>query len=939
MSWTPLSEGRYSVPLRDHFSDRTQAIPQELARLPSVVRLEQLPLILSGPILRHTESNAVTVWVALKAPREVTLKVYATDANGSTIKTLVLEGVRSTVPLGKQLHIVAVTAKPIREHGRGEAEEMRRWGERENFPSALEPGQIYAYDLSFGSHEQNLAQALNLATPSPYVTVSYFEHQLPTFAMPPEDLNSLRLAHGSCRKLHGGGQDALPMLDELIEHYAKEPNSRLHQLFLTGDQIYGDDVADPLLWIATEVGDTLLGWEENLPFQQTPSISGEYKKPNELKPGQRTDIARDYGGLTAMLIDTPEQAKSHLFSLGEYFATYLLVWSPLLWPDSLPKGKNVHKDSTQAKQWDKEVGLLEECKEQLWKVRRAMANVPTYMICDDHDISDDWYLNRAWCTSVLSKPLGRRVVQNGLLAYAVFQAWGNTPDQFQEGQSGGNLLNAAKIWSASAGTDQSASEEIAKFLGLPQMEPETSLPKFRLDDDVFVLDRDYPDGTLPIEWHYTVRSLKHEVIVLDTRTWRGYPQGDEEMGKGGDEEIEKIPNPKSNIQHPKSGDEGAISRRIGAVSGERHQHAAIAPPMLLCPTAFEKQIQKPLELTDQLNKTNNSGIEVTFIVLPTNLVSLRVIDVVQQWELEKGNVFHSDVGDAWNLNEVALSRLLAELFKRRQQVVVLSGDIHYGGTVRLSYWSNPYFEAPEPEPDVPSLAVQTSKVRAEIGSPPLKNSKARVLAQLTASAFKNGELKTYFIQTKAKSLVPEQPQDWAGWNEPPQLVEIQVTPEMVRILDVEVPATGPIMRQMLGKRGNWDITWEIALKDQKSLPDWQYHIEWIKHEKATLAPWEGKRVSSAPSRNRKTGGWLTALGNLVSILWRNQWIQEGEEVIGHSNFGVISLKWPQNDEEAKAVIQDIYWRPPWKPTSVVYSRYFVPLHVDNPPPPPRVVSL
>jgi hypothetical protein len=74
------------------------------------------------------------------------------------------------------------------------------------------------------------------------------------------------------------------------------------------------------------------------------------------------------------------------------------------------------------------------------------------------------------------------------------------------------------------------------------------------------------------------------------------------------------------------------------------------------------------------------------------------------------------------------------------------------------------------------------------------------------------------------------------------------------------------------------------------------------------------------------------------MLWRNQWIQEGEEVIGHSNFGVISFEWSQNNEEAKAVIQDIYWRAPWKPTSVVYSRYFVPLHVDNPPPPPRVVS-
>ena len=876
--------------------------------IPLSDRIEHLPLILAGPILRRTESHAVTVWVALKAAREVTLKIYATDAKGSTIKTLLLEGVRSTVPLGKHLHIVAVTAKPIKD-GERLTEQHCPSPPHPLTPSSLEPGQIYAYDLSFGSHEQNLAQALNSPTLFPHVTVSYFDHQLPTFAMPPEDLNNLRLAHGSCRKLHGGGQDALPMLDDLIEHYAKEPNSRLHQIFLTGDQIYGDDVADPLLWTATEVGDTLLGWEENLPFYHTPTTNYQYKKPSELKPGQRSDIARDYGGFTAMLIDSPEKAKSHLLALGEYFATYLLVWSPVLWSERLPEGKDVCKDPKQMKQWNEEARHLNECIGQFWKVRRAMANVPTYMVCDDHDISDDWYLNRAWCNRVLAKPLGRRVVQNGVLAYAVFQAWGNTPEQFQEGQPGGNLLKAAKIWSASAGTDESASEEIAKFLGLPRMDPENGLPKFRLDKDVLVLDRDYPDGTLPVEWHYTIRSLKHEVIVLDTRTWRGYPPGEREMGKS-----------------PKSGDEAAIN-----LTG----CPTIAPPRLLCPTAFEQQIQKPLELTDQLKQTSNLGIEVTFVVLPTNLVSLRIIDLVQQWELEKGNVFSSDVGDAWNLNEVALSKLLAELFKRRRVVVVLSGDIHYGGTVRLSYWSRRHFETPEQEPDTPSLRVQSREGRVQ-GHYPDKN--ARVLAQLTASAFKNGELKTYFIHTKAKSLAPEQPQNWVGWNEPPQLVEIQVTQGKVRILDVEVPATGPVVRQILGARGNWDVAWEIALKNHKSLPDWQYHIEWIRREKAMFAPWEGKQASSALSKNNKPAGWLTAVGNLVSMLWRNQWIQEGEEVIGHSNFGVISFEWSQNNEEAKAVIQDIYWRAPWKPTSVVYSRYFVPLHVDNPPPPPRVVS-
>ncbi|HEY9636462.1 MAG TPA: PhoD-like phosphatase [Coleofasciculaceae cyanobacterium] len=920
MSWMPLREERYPVPLCDRE-----------ALLQYADRLEHLPLILAGPILRRTEPDAVTVWVALKAPREVTLKIYATDANGSVIQTLVLKGSRSTVPLGKHLHIVAVTAKPL---GEGET---GRWGDKKsiqpnlgtdqqfNHPltsSSLEPGQLYAYDLSFGSYEQNLAQALNSPTQSSQVTVSYFEHQLPTFAIPPSDLRDLRLAHGSCRKLHGGGRDALPLLDDLIEHYAKQPNARLHQLFFTGDQIYGDDVADPLLWVATQTGDTLLGWEENLPLYQTSTTGYECKKPSELKPGQRTDIARDYGGLTAMLLDTPEEAKSHLFSLGEYFATYLLVWSPVLWPKCLPKVKDVYKDPKQVRHWKEEARHIEECISQLWKVRRALANVPTYMICDDHDISDDWYLNRAWCNSVLGKPLGRRVVQNGLLGYAVFQAWGNTPDQFQEGQPGDKLLKAATIWSASAGTDEVASQEIAKYLGLPQIDPETDLPQFKVDKDVLILDRDYPDGALPIEWHYSIRSLKHEVIVLDTRTWRGYPLGDKERGR---------------LLNLTEVDQEQISLMTDS---------AIAPPRLLCPTAFEKQIQKPLELTDQLKQSTDSDIEATFLVLPTNLVSLRIIDIVQQWELEKGNlnVFNSDVGDAWNLNEVALSRLLTELFKRRRKVVVLSGDIHYAGSVRLSYWFRQHYKTPEREPDALLPKVQNSaqgqgdpSYQADRVTAPLHNSNARVLAQLTASAFKNGELKTHIIHTKAKSLVPELSQNWAGWNEPPQLVEIQVSQGTIRTLDVEVPATGPIVRQLLGLRGNCDIAWEIALKDRHSLPDWQYHIEWIKREKARFAPWQEYRVSSAPLNNKKPARWLTGLGNLVSMLWRNQWFQDGEEVVGCNNFGVISLQLSQNQREVKAVIQDTYWRPAWKPTSVVYSRYFISLHVDNPPPSPRVI--
>ncbi|MGB3205940.1 MAG: PhoD-like phosphatase, partial [Crinalium sp.] len=702
--------------------------------------LEHLPLILAGPILRRTEADAVTVWLALKHHCQVTLKVYATQAGtGELISDLVLKGDRSTVQLGKYLHIVAVTATPINQR-------------------QLQPGQIYAYDLDFqeGVSGGTLLQALNSEKFLTGVIISYFDHRLPTFAMPPDDLNHLKIVHGSCRKIHGGGSDALSILDQLIEKNASIPNSRPQQLFLTGDQIYGDDVADPLLSVLTEVGNTLLGWEEDLPID-----ADQYQKPSKFKPGTRSDIAKDYGGFTAMLHNQPEKAKSHLFSLGEYYAMYLFAWSQVFWQDNFPKGNTVKTNPKAAKKWDEEVKTIKNFARDLPKVRRALANVPTYMICDDHDISDDWYLNLEWCMQVLSKPLGRRVLQNGLLAYAIFQAWGNTPEQFQNGKVGHQLLEATKQWSVSAGTDKLVLEKIAKYLGLPPIDMKTNLPSIKEDRDVLILDRADSNSHQILDWHYTVNSFKHEVIVLDTRTWRGYPK-DIEIGS-------KL-------------------------------------PTLISPTAFIKQLRQPLQ------RKNNLNNEITLLVLPTNLVSLGIIHFVQQQNLKQGKVFENDIGDDWTLNKLAFNQLLSEVFKERDRVVILSGDIHYSAAVLINYWFYQHlgnFEANQ------KVAEQS-----------------RVLVQLTASSFKNAEWKTYLINTKIKSFLPELPQNWAGWNKYPQLFEIQSVRDRLRIIKLNISERSPLIRQIYGSSGNQEISWEIAVKNTQFLPDWRYSIKWIKRQTA-----------------------------------------------------------------------------------------------------------
>src|SRR4029450_6953685 len=64
------------------------------------------------------------------------------------------------------------------------------------------------------------------------------------------------------------------------------------------------------------------------------------------------------------------------------------------------------------------------------RVARALANTATYMIFDDHEVTDDWYMSQSWRSRVLTAPFGRAIVRNGYSAYAVGPAWGNEPAAF-----------------------------------------------------------------------------------------------------------------------------------------------------------------------------------------------------------------------------------------------------------------------------------------------------------------------------------------------------------------------------------------------------------------------------------------------------------------------------------------------------------------------------
>lgn len=769
--------------------------------LPDPVTLTNpLPLLLAGPILRGTDAQSVTVWVALSENSTVTLQVYEmcdgrlhssfsggrpVEDHRAQLGPLQIEGQRQTLQLGTHLHIAAITAQAQ--------------------TALLQPGQIYAYNLCIVATQQTVD--LRSEAVQQQGSLSYFDHQLPTFALPPAEVQHLKIVHGSCRKPHGGGPDILPVLDDLLAQDADNPNQRPHQLFLTGDQIYGDDVADPFLWMALRLSPKLMGWEEFLPVDRSDHDVDLYS-PKLWPPGQRTEIARQKCGFTAMLHNKPEAAKSHLFSFTEYCMAYLLAWSPVLWPDAAQI--LAAKPRRASRQWGQDAADMQTFVHGAQRVRRVLANIPTYMICDDHDVTDDWYLNREWCDRVLSKPLGRSVVQNALLAYALFQAWGNTPEQFSN-PSGAALLQTVEQWCAAKGKDECAWQTIGKLLGVPMQNK--GHPQMQTEQTVDVLQQD-PQA---LSWSYTVRSACHEVLVLDTRTWRGYPKDTK----------------------------------------------AIAPPMLLCPSAFKHQIVDPLQHTDRLNE-QGANIQTTFVVLPTNLVSLSIIDRVQEWDWQRGKVFSNDVGDAWNFHEVAFTRLMNTLNAHRDRIVILSGDIHYGCTVRLDY------------------CARTAET--------LNKS---TLVQLTSSAMKNAEFATYLVHTRLKSLFPEADESWLGWQAPPDAASTQPGQQQTPI---------------------WQKDGSTKTVPVNSQPDWYYQISWIPRQ-----PTQSTALLDT-SHWRTSRSFSQSFKRAISWLWRNRWFQEGSEVVGHNNFGVVT--WA---DEATAIHHDIYWYPPWNMSRPVTSQYTVDL--------------
>ncbi len=312
--------------------------------------------VLAGPIVRRVEGTKASIWIAVSKPCEVTLKLWATRAGATgTGNPEAQSHAFPLLKMGANLYIGVVSASLANEAtGKRcyydlEFQELaseptggppQRVGETQNlaqlgFLQDLTPAEARAEAEAQQPHPGRSAAT----TPTARLALGYIEGQLPSFLFAPAQASSLRIVHGSCRKPHSEGRDALPGVDDILAPLAsalQSPGSRPHMLCMTGDQIYADEV-DPFLlramtrqgaWLVT--GDEQQGEAMEVDF---PDASGERETHVFPIDERHFPGARRQRLCKRVARFTSSAASSHTLGYGEYCANYLMAWSNTLWPD------------------------------------------------------------------------------------------------------------------------------------------------------------------------------------------------------------------------------------------------------------------------------------------------------------------------------------------------------------------------------------------------------------------------------------------------------------------------------------------------------------------------------------------------------------------------------------------------------------------------------
>ncbi|MBB3189662.1 alkaline phosphatase family protein [Halomonas cerina] len=381
-----------------------------------------LPDVLAGPLLRRLSPDRLVLWLVGSRPLALSLMLHPA---GQPPRRLGLNDRRlRRLPLGRHawLHLIDVA-----------------------LDTPLPRGVRIDYDLKITSSS---GQA-GIADWAPHLL--HEGGAYPCFVLAE---SHRRLLHGSCRKPHHDGPDGLVRADAWLAERREAPEAWPAWLLMTGDQVYADDVAGPLLVTIHALIQRLGLFDETLEgatvadSQALYAATDTYYRRESLLPDVKNsaDLRERFFGGARKPVFTSANAHNHLMSFAEVIAMYLLVWSPVPW--RLVSITEPALDNTNGERFHQEQAIIEAFIVGLPAGARLMAHLPSLMIFDDHDVTDDWNLTADWERTAYGHPFSRRIIGNALLAYLLCQGWGNDPDRLAE-----PLDDATRLLEAAAAAD------------------------------------------------------------------------------------------------------------------------------------------------------------------------------------------------------------------------------------------------------------------------------------------------------------------------------------------------------------------------------------------------------------------------------------------------------------------------------------------------------
>lgn len=276
---------------------------------------------------------------------------------------------------------------------------------------------------------------------------------LPSLYLPKQHT---RIFQCSCRKPHDKeGIDQVTEIANQVEASLQSP-TRPSQLYMTGDQIYADDVSPILLdYINGQATD--LGFAKEL-FPVKGSLTDLDSRPLD----GRKAVANKKNGMST------GKGESHILTFAEYICMYIYCFAGFedgagerfaLYSQLTSRLRKKKKQKAKPQtyhfskyRYRKEKRSLESFAANTHShVRRLLANISSYMIFDDHEVTDDWNLTAYNFEQLRTTAGGIQMHINALSSYLLCQHWGNQPDSVTQSQ-----LNAVSSLSLNDGDAQNA---------------------------------------------------------------------------------------------------------------------------------------------------------------------------------------------------------------------------------------------------------------------------------------------------------------------------------------------------------------------------------------------------------------------------------------------------------------------------------------------------